>query len=143
MTQQLKKTLYEILGVSPDATCEEIKTKYRLLVKQLHPDTGSKTTTEEFRDITYAYHTLSDPSLREAYDKSIAGSAGNAYSVTNPSKNDTKRRAFEVLRQTILSSINFVFAYGSELFWIIRAYAIYALIVALLLAVVFVVLLIQ
>lgn len=143
MKQQLEKTLYEILGVNPDASYEEIKNTYRLLVKQQHPDTGGEATTDEFMKITNAYRILSNPSLRRAYDSSITKSAGNAYSTTNPSTKNTNRLAFEALRRVMRNSIYAVAAYGAELFWIIRAYAVYALIAALLLAVIFVVLLIQ
>lgn len=143
MTQQLDKTLYDILGVSPDATYEEIRNAYRLLARQQHPDTGGKATTEGFIKITDAYRLLSNPSLRRVYDSTIAGNAQRVCSATYPSEKKTKRRALEALRLIIINSIHVIVAYGAELFWIIRAYAVYALIIMLLLAVVFVVQLIQ
>ncbi|HEX3325581.1 MAG TPA: molecular chaperone DnaJ [Actinomycetota bacterium] len=60
---------YEILGVSRDASAEEIKRVYRNLARQHHPDTSSDPGAEErFKDITQAYEVLSDPEKRQRYD---------------------------------------------------------------------------
>jgi len=57
---------YEILGVSKDASREEIKKAYRNLAKKAHPDQdGSE---EEFKILSAAYETLYDPIKRESYD---------------------------------------------------------------------------
>ncbi|NJS16249.1 MAG: DnaJ domain-containing protein, partial [Nostocaceae cyanobacterium CSU_2_110] len=62
---------YEILGVSKNATNEEIKKSYRRLARQFHPDLnpGDKTAEEKFKDINEAYEVLSDPSKRAQYDQ--------------------------------------------------------------------------
>ena len=63
--------LYEVLGVSRDADDVEIKTAYRRLALEFHPDKnpGDKQAEERFKEITRAYGILSDPSKRNVYDR--------------------------------------------------------------------------
>lgn len=69
---------YETLGVSRDATQEEIKRAYRRLARQLHPDVNpSEVASEKFKDVTHAYDVLSDPTERQRYD--MGGSDGNSF----------------------------------------------------------------
>lgn len=63
---------YAILGVTPDATQEEIKRAYRELVRQQHPDVASGDVAA-FRQLQEAYEVLRDPVLRQAYDRQRAG----------------------------------------------------------------------
>lgn len=62
---------YQILGVSRDASNEEIKQVFRRLARQYHPDLnpGNKEAEERFKDIGEAYEVLSDPSKRTQYDQ--------------------------------------------------------------------------
>jgi curved DNA-binding protein CbpA len=57
---------YEILGVSQDATEDEIKSAFRELAVQKHPDKGGSA--QEFIELKTAYDTLKNPLLRKDYD---------------------------------------------------------------------------
>lgn len=73
---------YEVLGVSRDATAEEIKKAYRRLAMKYHPDRnpGDETAKEKFEEVGAAYAALSDPQKRAAYDRfgkeGLNGAAG-------------------------------------------------------------------
>jgi len=66
-----KRDYYEVLGVSPDATEQEIKSAYRRLALKYHPDKnpGDKTAEERFKEAAEAYSVLSDPEKRARYDR--------------------------------------------------------------------------
>ncbi len=66
-----KRDYYEILGVTRDATEEEIKKAYHKLARQYHPDfnPGNKEAEEKFKEITEAYRVLSDKEERARYDR--------------------------------------------------------------------------
>jgi len=60
---------YEILGVSKDASQEEIKNRFRDLAKKTHPDKTKEDSEEEMVELNKAYEVLSDEELRAKYDK--------------------------------------------------------------------------
>lgn len=62
-------SFYDVLGVSPGATSEEVRAAYRRLSRQTHPDAGGDGAL--FRLVASAYRTLSDPISRAEYDASL------------------------------------------------------------------------
>ena len=71
----MEKNLYEELGLKKNATRTEIKSSYRSLVKQHHPDAGGKK--ERFLAIQNAWETLNDPIKKKQYDNSIFSSSSS------------------------------------------------------------------
>jgi DnaJ-class molecular chaperone len=70
--------LYAILGVSRDASQDEIKRAYRRLAKELHPDLNpdKPEVAERFKQVTAAYDILSDPERRARYDRGEIDATG-------------------------------------------------------------------
>lgn len=63
-------TAYSILGVTPEADLAQLKSSYRTLARQWHPDTGRESGGEEiFPAISSSYKILTDPSQRVVYDR--------------------------------------------------------------------------
>lgn len=68
-----KRDYYEILGISRDATPEQIKEAYKQLARKYHPDMNpdkdKKTAEEKFKEISEAYEVLIDPQKKQLYDQ--------------------------------------------------------------------------
>lgn len=62
---------YQTLGVSKNASQDEIKKSFRKLARQYHPDKnpGDKAAEDKFKEVNQAYETLSDPEKRKQYDE--------------------------------------------------------------------------
>ncbi len=81
------KDFYKTLGVSKNASQDEIKKAYRKLAMKYHPDKnkGDKSAEEKFKEVTEAYEVLGNPEKKKAYDTygdaykyAGSGSAGSA-----------------------------------------------------------------
>jgi molecular chaperone DnaJ len=66
-----KRDYYEVLGLSRDASPEDIKRSYRRLARQYHPDVnpGDTAAEEKFKEVAEAYEVLSDEQKRQVYDR--------------------------------------------------------------------------
>src|ERR1700747_1719981 len=71
-----KKDYYEVLGVSKNASADEVKKAFRRKAVEFHPDRGGDE--EKFKELNEAYEVLKDSSKRQRYDQfGHAGVGGN------------------------------------------------------------------
>ena len=74
---QTAKNLYSVLGLSREASQDDIRRAYRKLVREHHPDTnpGDPLAEERFKEIQQAYEVLSNPEKKREYDQKFHASA--------------------------------------------------------------------
>ncbi|NES99016.1 MAG: molecular chaperone DnaJ [Sphaerospermopsis sp. SIO1G1] len=80
----MARDYYEILGISRDASKEEVKQAYRRQARKYHPDVNKEPGAEEkFKEISRAYEVLSEPDTRERYNRfgeaGVSGAAGQGF----------------------------------------------------------------
>ncbi len=76
------KDYYEILGIEFESSIDKIKSTFRQLAKKYHPDIN-KEDEKDFKTILEAYKILSDPKLKENYDKEYLSRKKITYKVTS------------------------------------------------------------
>jgi molecular chaperone DnaJ len=76
----VEKDFYKELGVSSDASADEIKRAYRKLARDLHPDTNpDPAAADRFKAVSEAHSVLSDPAKRKEYDETRRLFAGGGF----------------------------------------------------------------
>ena len=66
----MARDFYDVLGVSRDATADQIQQAFRTLARKYHPDVNKDPGAEDrFKEVNEAYHVLSDPDTRTRYDR--------------------------------------------------------------------------
>ena len=85
-----KRDYYEVLGVSKNATADELKKAYRKLALQYHPDRnpGDKEAEEKFKEAAEAYDVLSNPDKKARYDQFGHAGVDGAYGQGGMDMND-------------------------------------------------------
>src|SRR5215207_8482311 len=76
----VEKDFYKELGVSSDASADDIKRAYRKLARDLHPDTNpDPAASERFKAVSEAHSVLSDTAKRKEYDETRRLFAGGGF----------------------------------------------------------------
>jgi curved DNA-binding protein CbpA len=89
--------LYRLLGVSQKATDRDIKSAYRKLARQFHPDVSqSPDAHNRFAEISNAYQILSDPRRRLAYDRGVDFDSHRIYYAAKTAEIIAKEREFNL-----------------------------------------------
>ena len=77
-----QRSFYDVLGVREEASLDEIRTAFRRLARERHPDRFQgperAAAEREFQAMTEAYNVLSDPARRERYDQSLISAPGKS-----------------------------------------------------------------
>src|SRR5215471_4727623 len=88
--------LYGILGLTPHATANEIKSAYRRLARKYHPDVSASPDSEaRFVRINRAYQVLSDPRRRAAYDSGQYNDAQRTFYASRQAEVVAMQRHFD------------------------------------------------
>jgi len=84
---------YRILGIKATASQAEIKSAYRKLARERHPDLNpdSEAASHQFAVISKAYHILSDPQERAYYDEQLQNQKNRSYSILDSNNPHAKR----------------------------------------------------
>lgn len=96
MAAQRMRNPYTVLDLPNSATQAEIKTRYRKLAKQYHPDrqSGDDKAAEHFKEVTAAHEVLGDAKLRSRFDRGEIDAAGNECAVFQQTGSDAGATGF-------------------------------------------------
>ena len=108
----MEKDYYNILGVPPDASREDIKRAYHILAHQYHPDKNNGNE-QRFKEINEAYRVLSDDTSRAQYNSEIKSKNNNTQSKDEsrqsetkiPSKQKSKKVGFKLFLAVIIGGL--------------------------------------
>jgi uncharacterized membrane protein YkvA (DUF1232 family) len=81
-TSEKSVSCYDVLGINPKATAEEIKQAYRRKLKEWHPDKNADRIAEageKTKMLNYAYHVLGHPERRKQYDRMLRYTQGKDF----------------------------------------------------------------
>ena len=105
MADEEPTDLYDTLQISATAEPETIHRVYRLLAQRYHPDNAETGNDARFRALTDAYHTLSDPERRAAYDIVRAGKMRHRTQLVAAVESDNDYEVERLLRLTVLEML--------------------------------------
>ncbi|MFL6228473.1 MAG: J domain-containing protein [Pyrinomonadaceae bacterium] len=103
---------YRVLGIRRNASAREVKTAYRRLARQHHPDVngGSEKASREFALIALAYRTLTDPQERAYYDAQLLRrdegfTSGSVFQTNNPHARRMRRVAVQARMDKVVDNL--------------------------------------
>jgi hypothetical protein len=103
---------YKVLGVRRNASAREVKSAYRRLARQRHPDVngGSEKSAREFALIALAYRTLTDPQERAYYDSQLTRrdegfTSGSVFQSNNPHAHRMRRVAVQARMDKVVDNL--------------------------------------
>jgi curved DNA-binding protein CbpA len=97
---------YEVLQVSPNAETDTIQRLYRLLAQRFHPDNKETGNERRFRELSEAYHALSDPERRARYDVTYQQQRKDRFRlVTTGTKAEDDFAIEQMFRLTLLEAL--------------------------------------
>ncbi|KAG6515392.1 chaperone protein dnaJ 20, chloroplastic-like [Zingiber officinale] len=95
--RETARTFYDLLGVPASGSAGEIKKAYKRLARKYHPDVSPPDRAEEytrrFIEVHEAYETLSDPGLREIYDRQLTRGLTLAFSARSRFEEDLEEKS--------------------------------------------------
>ncbi|XP_074585090.1 chaperone protein dnaJ 20, chloroplastic-like [Curcuma longa] len=95
--RETARTFYDLLGVPASGSAGEIKKAYKRLARKYHPDVSPADRAEEytrrFIEVHEAYETLSDPGLREIYDRQLTRGLTLAFSARRRFEEDLEEKS--------------------------------------------------
>lgn len=120
----MRQSLYEVLGIEPDASDDEVRAAYKTLARKYHPDLNQGNAQAEmmFKAVSRAYEVLGNASKRATYDETIQGEAASASRGTLP-----KKRGFDF----VLIAFGMMLILAMLFFFIDTPKGIYFLVVAI------------